>query len=102
MLNGGVKALPAFGWYGFYEHSWSNKARSNISYGYLNVDNEDIQGVMSLRLAIFLSLIIFIKYQSLFRSAPSLCGEDKGENLRWKSPVIFNFKYLIYAPTTWL
>ena len=98
VANGDVNALPVFGLYGFYDHSWNDKARSNIGYGYLNVDNEDIQTGKEFSTSHF--FVINYLYQL---AEPVLLGTelqwgsledkagDKGENLRWQSSVIFKF-----------
>lgn len=98
VANGDVNALPVFGLYGFYDHSWNDKARSNIGYGYLNVDNEDIQAGDEFSTSHF--FVINYLYQL---AEPVLLGTelqwgsledkagDKGENLRWQSSVIFKF-----------
>lgn len=98
VANGSVQALPVFGLYGFYDHGWSDKARSSIGYGYLNVDNEDIQNGNDFATSHF--FVVNYLYQL---AEPVQIGTelqwgrledkagDEGENLRWQSSVIFKF-----------
>jgi hypothetical protein len=42
--SGNLKAIPCFGATAGYTHQWSEAFRSTVTYGYVNLDNEETQG----------------------------------------------------------